>query len=210
MDPFMPLITFEGIEGSGKSTQARLFSASISGEALLTFEPGATPLGARLREILLDRGGSLTDDAELMLFLADRAQHVGAVIAPALAAGRTVVCDRFVDSTLAYQGYGRGLSLDRIRALHRALLGDLRPDLTVLLDVTVATGLARVGRRGAGDRIESERQAFHERVRGGYLEMAAQQPERWVVIDAEADPEVVAMAVRAAVQRRDGVKHAVR
>jgi dTMP kinase len=206
----MPLITFEGIEGSGKSTQARRLGASLSGEVRLTFEPGATPLGARIRELLLDRESAVTDDAELMLFLADRAQHVGEVIRPALDKGQTVICDRFADSTLAYQGYGRGLSLDRLRSLHHTLLGSLRPDLTFLMDVRVETGLARAGRRGQGDRIESERRAFHERVREGYLDMAAQEPQRWVIIDAEADPDTVALAVRAAAMRRESLKHAVR
>src|SRR5262245_25734643 len=135
----MPFITFEGIEGSGKSTQARRLAELLGSQAVLTSEPGATAFGRELRALLLDprMKGAILPDAELLLFLADRLQHVGEIIRPNLAKGLFVICDRFADSTIAYQGYGRGLPVDRIRALSRALLGDLRPDLTFLLDVSV-------------------------------------------------------------------------
>jgi dTMP kinase len=198
----MPFITFEGIEGSGKSTQARRLAEAIGADAVLTFEPGATTLGGKIRALLLERTSVVMTEAELLLFLADRAQHVGEVIGPALLAGKTVICDRFADSTLAYQGYGRGLSLERIRILSKAALGDLAPDLTLLFDIAVDAGLARVGRRGAGDRFESEHVAFHERVREGFRQLAAEEPQRFVVIDADQAPDVVAEAVASAVRAR--------
>src|SRR5688572_8908344 len=176
----MPLITFEGIEGSGKSTQAQRLAGDLG--AVLTFEPGATVLGGKIRELLLG-GGVVTPDAELLLFFADRAQHVQQVIAPALQQGRVVISDRFTDSTLAYQGHGRGLPLGRIRALAELSIGGLRPNVTFLLDVPAAVGLARAGRRGAVDRIESETMAFHERVADGFRTLAAEEPGRWVKID---------------------------
>lgn len=207
----MPLITLEGIEGSGKSTQARRLAEALGPDTVLTFEPGATTLGADIRRLLLDKGnGTLAPDTELLLFFADRAQHVKEIIAPALAASRFVVCDRFTDSTLAYQGYGRQLGIDRIRALSRAVLGDLAPVLTLLLDVSIDTGLSRAGRRGAGDRIESERRTFHERVREGFRELAAAEPMRWVVIDAEGEPDVVTQTMMAAVRQRGFLSHVVR
>jgi dTMP kinase len=207
----MPLITLEGIEGSGKSTQARRLAEALGPDTVLTFEPGATTLGADIRRLLLDKGnGTLAPDTELLLFFADRAQHLKEVIAPALAASRFVVCDRFMDSTLAYQGYGRQLGVDRIRAIARAVLGDLAPVLTLLLDVSVETGLARAGRRGAGDRIESERRAFHERVRAGFRELAAAEPMRWLVLDAEGEPDVVTQAMMDAVRQRGFLSHVVR
>lgn len=200
---FMPLITFEGIEGSGKSTQAARLAAALGSGTVLTFEPGATALGAMLRSLILNKASApVAPDAELFLFLADRAQHVAEVIEPALAASRFVVCDRFTDSTVAYQGYGRHLSTDRILALSRLLLGDLAPELTVLLDVSVETGLARVGRRGREDRIESERGGFHERVRRGFRTLASAEPSRWVVVDADAEPDIVTRDVMAAVRKR--------
>ena len=203
----MPLITFEGIEGSGKSTQAQRLAQELGAE--LTFEPGATVLGAKIRELLLG-GGVVTPDAELLLFFADRAQHVAQVIAPALQQGRLVICDRFTDSTLAYQGYGRGLPLDRIRALADLSIGGLRPDVTFLLDVPAAVGLARAGRRGAVDRIESETMAFHERVAEGFRTLAAAEPERWVRIDGERAPDEIAAEIRAAARARGLKQDAVR
>jgi dTMP kinase len=198
----MPFITFEGIEGSGKSTQARRLAEVLGPQAVLTSEPGATAFGRQIRALLLapEMKGAILPDAELLLFLADRIQHVGEIIRPSLKDGRIVICDRFTDSTIAYQGYGRGLPVDRIRALSRALLGDLRPDLTFLLDVSVEAGLKRVGTRGASDRFESEQQAFHQRVRDGFRALAIEDPVRWVSIDAEQDPEVVAESVTAAVR----------
>jgi dTMP kinase len=203
----MPLITFEGIEGSGKSTQARRLADELG--ALFTFEPGATETGVRIREIVLG-GGHVAPQAELLLFLADRAQHIAEVIRPALAAQRIVISDRYNDSTLAYQGYGRQLPLSPLRQLTEQATGGLRPELTLLLDVPVALGLARAGRRGAIDRIESETITFHERVRDGFRRLAEEEPARWVVLDGERDPDVIAQEIRAATRARGFVSDAVR
>ena len=203
----MPLVTFEGIEGSGKSTQARRLAEELG--ALFTFEPGATETGRRIREIVLGCG-NVAPQAELLLFLADRAQHIAEVLRPALAAGRIVICDRYNDSTLAYQGYGRRIPLAPLRQLTEEATGGLRPDVTFLLDVPVALGLARAGRRGAIDRIESETVAFHERVGDGFRRLASEEPSRWVVVDGEREPDVIAADIRAAARDRGLVKNAVR
>lgn len=195
-------VTFEGIEGSGKSTAMRLLAAHLQErghDPVLTREPGGSSLGRSLRPILLDaRTCGLSSRAEIHLFLADRAQHVAEIIRPALEAGQTVLCDRFSDSTLAYQGYGRGHDLEHLRLINAQAIGGLAPDLTFLLDLEASEGLERAGRRNraAGTvvsegRFDSESLNFHERVRKGYLALAQAEPERISVIDASRQPEDV-------------------
>lgn len=175
-------ITFEGGEGCGKSTQARALYRRLSSSGIpvvLTHEPGGTPLGNSLRR-WLKGGGEIDPETELLLFTASRAHLVARVIRPALEKGTVVICDRFADSTIVYQGYGRGLDLALIEAANNIASQGLRPDLTVLLDIDAERGLARKRLR---DRFEREEIAFHQRVRDGYLEMAKVDPGRWLVID---------------------------
>jgi len=181
-------ITLEGPEGAGKSTNReylaeRLRAAGI--EVVLTREPGGTPLAERIREVLLTPGEEVMNaDTELLLVFAARAQHLATVIRPALARGAVVLCDRFTDSTYAYQGAGRGLSLERIEALERFVQGELRPDLTLVFDLPVDVGLARASARGRLDRFEQEGQAFFQKVRQAYLTRAAAAPQRYCLVDA--------------------------
>ncbi len=178
------LVTFEGGEGSGKSTQAAALAARLEAAArpaVRLREPGGTPLGETLRDLILHSGPEITPEAELLLFLAARAELVRLQLRPALDAGQVVICDRFSDSTLAYQGYGRGLDLAAIRPLDAFATGGLVPDLTLLLDLPLEAGLAR--RTGGADAIERQEAAFHERVRQSYLALAAAAPERWLVLD---------------------------
>ncbi|MER3448407.1 MAG: dTMP kinase [Chloroflexota bacterium] len=201
-------IVFEGPEGSGKSTQLRLLYRRLRRAGLdvvCTREPGGTPLGERLRRLLKGMPGSesLVAEAELFLFLAARAQLVRAVIRPALAEGRVVLCDRYSPSTIAYQAYGRGLPLAQVTEADRLATGGLWPDLVVLLDLPVEVGLARRGRREA-DRFEAEELEFHRRVRAGYLESARAGETgfagRWLVLDAQAPPRELARKVWACVR----------
>ncbi|SFP90542.1 dTMP kinase [Geopseudomonas sagittaria] len=181
-------ITLEGPEGAGKSTNRdylaeRLVSAGC--EVLLTREPGGTPLAERIRELLLEPSAEpMAADTELLLVFAARAQHLAQVIRPALAAGKVVLCDRFTDATYAYQGGGRGLSLERIALLENFVQGSLRPDLTLVFDLPVEIGLARAAARGRLDRFEQEAQGFFEAVRQAYLVRARQAPERYRLLDA--------------------------
>jgi dTMP kinase len=196
------LLALEGIDGCGKSTQARLLAGRLS--AVSTFEPGGTPLGASLRRLLLEPDGApVAGRAEALLMAADRAQHVADVIAPALDAGRWVVTDRFSASTLAYQGYGRGLDVGELSALVGWATGGLRPDLTVLFDLPVTVAAAR-RRRGGDDRMEAEGLSFQQRVADGFLALAAAGTERWLVVDATASVESVAANVWDAVEDLTG------
>ncbi len=204
-------VTLEGPEGSGKSLQARLLAERLERAGhgvVLTREPGGTPLGDRLRTILL-LGHDLHTAArsEALMMCAARAQLVDEVIAPSLDAGKVVVCDRFGDSTLAYQGFGRGLDRGSLRAVLSFATRDIVPDLTVLLDLPVTDGLARKEMQGRGsseawNRFEAETAAFHERVRAGYLSLMAEDPARWLLLDARATPDELAEAIWAAVERR--------
>ncbi len=196
------LIAFEGGEGAGKSTQSRALASHIGAE--LTREPGGTPLGERLRRLLLEETGPLDPRAELMLLLAARAEHLAERIGPALAAGRHVVVDRFTASTLAYQGYGRGLPIEEVRRACALATGGREPDLTVLLDVPVPLGAARRSPRSE-DRIEREEAEFHERVRRGFLAEAAAAPERWLVVDGSLAEAEVGASVKSGVAARLGI-----
>jgi dTMP kinase len=199
-------LTFEGIEGSGKSTQIALVADHLSKHgrpATLTREPGGTPIGDQVRKILLDPANTaLAPKAELLLYAAGRAQHLAELIVPGLKAGKVVLCDRFSDATLAYQGYGRGLDLELIRDLDRLVTADLRPDLTILLDIDAAAGLSRArGRNSRGGleaeaRFENEHLSFHERVRQGYLDLARQEPGRFRIVDASPPPGTVQNEIR--------------
>lgn len=190
------LLTIDGIDGAGKSTQvARLARvlAARGHEVVATREPGATALGGELRRVLLESPLALAPDTELLLFLADRAEHVARVIKPALANGRIVVCDRFSDSTIAYQGYGREADLARVARWDAESRDGVVADLTLLLDCPVALGVLR--RRQGPDRYQSLDTAFHQRVRDGFLALAAAAPERVRRIDASADLETVSAEV---------------
>ena len=201
-------ITFEGGDGTGKTTQLRLVESylrELNRSCVLTREPGGTALGRMLRNVLLEVGDEeIAQSSELFLYLADRAQHVKQIIAPALNAGKIVLCDRFGDSTLAYQGYGRGFDLDWLRRLNDTATEGLRPDLSILLDCPVDVGLARAARRGAQsldgrpreDRFEREKLEFHEKVRQGFLELARAEAERFRVIDACRPVAEVAKQIR--------------
>jgi dTMP kinase len=196
-------ITVEGIEGAGKTTCLNLIEQRVRqrGHALLvTREPGGTALGEDLRTLLLGhRHEGMTDDTELLLMFAARAEHLQARILPALSAGSWVLCDRFTDATYAYQGYGRGIDLGRIAILEQWVQGERRPDLTLLMDLPVEIGLERAGKRSTPDRFESEAFAFFERVRNGYLSLANAQPDRFRVIDAAQSLQQVSDQVVSAI-----------
>ncbi|MFW2403177.1 MAG: dTMP kinase [Gammaproteobacteria bacterium] len=197
-------ITLEGIEGVGKSTNLDFVAGYLSdrGERVLTTrEPGGTPIGERLRELLLDsERGSVPDTCELLMMFAARAAHVDKVIRPALAQGTWVICDRFTDATYAYQGGGRGIDDEPIDLLKSLVQGDFAPDLTILLDATLEVSEARRVERGHRDRFESEEVEFFQRVRSKYLEIAAREPERVVVIDASRNLEQVQGALTAVLE----------
>jgi dTMP kinase len=212
------LLSFEGGEGCGKTTQIELLAGVLrerGHEVVITREPGGTPLGLALRRILLhpelkqeleqQAAAPLATKAELLLMLADRAQHIQAVIAPSLQAGQIVLCDRFADSTTAYQGHGRGFDLAEIARLNAFVCGACMPQLTFVLDLPVTVGLRRAQeRRGtaAVDRFEAESVAFHERVRSGFLQIARAEPERVCILDANQSIDVVQRAILEKVQKR--------
>ena len=193
-------VALEGGEGGGKSTQSALLVDWLRGRGhtvLPTREPGATPVGAQLRRIVLDPGtGALSPRTEALLYAADKAEHVDSVVLPALERGEVVVTDRYVDSTLAYQGAGRDLDADELEPVARWATAGLRPHLTVVLDVDPATGLSRAG---DPDRIEAEPAAFHERVRAHFLALAAADPEHYLVLPADRPAAEVHAEVRRAV-----------
>ncbi|MGI9108269.1 MAG: dTMP kinase [Pyrinomonadaceae bacterium] len=191
-------ITFEGIDGSGKSTQLRMLASVLRLRGLdvaQTREPGGTPLGARLRDALLDAQEQVDPLAELLLYAADRAQHVRALLRPALAAGRIILSDRYADATLAYQGAGRGFEPALVAEVVALATGGLQPDLTLLFDLPVAESGARARRRvthgTSGDRLDLENETFHTRVRDAYLQIAAAEPERVRIVDASLSVEEI-------------------
>jgi len=204
-------ITFEGIDGCGKTTQLRLLATKLreSGRTVVeTVEPGGTEIGQQIRRILLDPANSaIHARAELLLYFGSRAQNVEQVIRPALAKGQVVLCDRFTDSTLAYQGCGRGLDSNMILELDRIACQSLKPNATVLIEIDGATSLARARRRNertdlSESRIDEESFAFHERVRRGYRALAESEPERFVAIDGRGSISEVAAAIREALRNR--------
>ena len=196
-------ITLEGPEGAGKSTQLRRLAERLQSGGvpqLLTREPGGTVVGDQLRALVLDTRSDMDPMTEFLIYSASRAQLVQQVIRPALARGEVVVCDRYVDSSYAYQGYGRGLDLAQLRAVSAAATGGLLPDLTVLLDLDPEVGLRRAARVGELDRIEGAGLDFHRRLRQGFLELAGAEPERFVVLDATEPEDVLAARIWDAVE----------
>ncbi len=201
-------ITIEGGEGAGKTTQVGLLVAALGRAGIAarrTREPGGSPGAEAIRRLLLEGEGERWDAVgEALLLIAARRDHVTRLIEPSLAQGIWVVSDRFADSTLAYQGYGRGLALGDLAALHRLALGDFAPDLTLILDLPVEIGLARATARSASDRFERLDQAFHERLREGFRRISEKERARCVLIDASQEPDAVQQAVLDAVERRLG------
>ena len=197
------LITFEGIDGCGKTTQLRksLRFLKAQGRAVVALrEPGSTPVAERIRRILLDRSSQISDVTELLLYEAARAEIVRAEIRPHLKAGRIVLCDRFYDSTTAYQGYGRKLDIAMVKRLHRVAAGDIRPNLTLVFDVDLETSYRRRGKRP--DRLEAQSRAFFNRVRKGFREIAARDTRRVKLIDGTPEAEAVFEEVKRILARR--------
>ncbi len=200
-------ITFEGVEGSGKTTQSVLLAELLQDRGhsvLCTREPGGTDVGERIRQLLLDTGtDDMHEETELLLLFAARLQHLRQRILPALEQGKIVISDRFIDSSYAYQGAGRGVSAIRIRTLQRWVLGGFRPQLTLLLDLDPETGLCRTRRRSAErDRFEKERLSFFTNVRAAYLEMAAVEPTRFVLVDASQSEAAVQARISRIIEQR--------
>jgi dTMP kinase len=201
-------ITFEGPEGSGKSTQIKKlqeFFEKKGFEIILTREPGGTKPGDAIREVLISKAsGKLEAETEMFLMLAQRCEHLRKVINPALNAGKVVLCDRYFDSSVAYQGYGRGLGAEKVRKAHEEFLGDFLPSLTILLQIAPADGLKRANHGGTKqlDRMECEEISFHERVFDGYNKMAEKEPERIAKVDAVGNPDEISKRIIAAVLKR--------
>lgn len=198
-------ITVEGTEGVGKSTNMAFIECWLKEagkELIITREPGGTELGEKLRAVLLDaKEQSMCDDTELLLMFAARAQHLYEVIQPALDAGKWVLCDRFTDATYAYQGGGRGIEMSRIALLEQWVQGDIRPDMTLILDLPVAVGLERAGKRSEPDRFELEKHDFFNKVRDTYLSRAAASPERYCVIDASPSVNDVQQSIQTVLEK---------
>ena len=200
-------ITFEGPDGSGKSTQLRMLASALREQGVdvvTTREPGGTEIGDQIRAVIMNMKNKAMDPrTELLLFNASRAQLVEELIRPSLAAGKIILCDRYADSTMAYQGYGHGLDKDELRRLLNFATGGLKPDLTLLFDISAEAGLKRrLSNHDEWNRMDDYALQFHERVRGGFLELAAADPERWVVIDADRDPGVIHAEVLDIVKRK--------
>jgi len=200
-------ITLEGPEGSGKTSQMPALTKYLRDagyDVVATREPGGTAVGDQIREVLMNlQNVEIVPRTEILLFLAARAQHVEGLIRPSLQAGKVVLCDRFSDSTLAYQGYGHRTNLDTLRFLLDFSTGGLKPDLTLLLDVPVRSGLERKrGNAAEWNRLDAYAEAFHKRVHQGYKDLAESEPERWITIDATQDKEAVQEEMRAAVIQR--------
>ena len=197
------LVTFEGIEGSGKSTQVALlheYLVSKKYSVLKTREPGGTLFGEALRKVLLHRDMNIFPLSELLVFMAMRSQHVEQVIMPALQDGKIVLCDRFVDATYAYQGYGRKIELGIIETLNRLVTKGVRPNLTILLDVDAETGLKRKSEDAPMDRFEQEALSFHKKIRDAYVKLSKEDPKRFFVIDGSREPAVIQEIIRQQVE----------
>jgi dTMP kinase len=201
-NPAAVFITFEGIEAAGKSTLIAALDDDLRARGenvLVTREPGGTPFGDRIRQIWRDPASVIDPLAEALLMSADRAQHVAEVINPALRAGVTVLCDRYFDATIAYQGFGRGLDIEMLLELSLLATSRVTPDLTLLLDIPADLSVARVRERGDMDRLEGEALAFHQRVQTGYMALVKRYPHRFVVIDGTLPPDLVLAAAHAAI-----------
>ena len=203
-------ITFEGGEGSGKSSQVERLGQALDSagiEVIVTREPGGAPAAEDIRALLVNGDADRwTPKSEALLNYAARAEHLRQTIHPALQSGKWVLCDRFADSTTAYQGYGHGLGSDWVGALHQLIVGDLQPDLTIILDIPVQTGLKRAAIRGGVDRYERMDEQFHERLRSGFLEIAERQPERCTVVDATGSIDEIQATIRQLVRAKFAVE----
>ena len=203
-------ITFEGGEGSGKSSQVERLGQALDSagiEVIVTREPGGAPAAEDIRALLVNGDADRwTPKSEALLNYAARAEHLRQTIHPALQSGKWVLCDRFADSTTAYQGYGHGLGSDWVGALHQLIVGDLQPDLTIILDIPVQTGLKRAAIRGGVDRYERMDVQFHERLRNGFLEIAERQPERCTVVDATGSIDEIQATIRQLVRAKFAVE----